>query len=232
MTAQDPRHDSTGRRPAVGLALKRLIDVVASGAVLLLIWPVLLIIALWVRLDSRGPALFRQVRVGKGMENFRILKFRTMTHRPNPTTEQAHQQVITEGADPRITRAGRFLRSSSLDELPQLINILRGDMSLIGPRPIIPAQLAAMPTQRMDRFEVRPGLTGLAQTRGRRGLDWLKQLGYDSEYVRTRSLWLDIRIVVATVKVVLTGSGVYGGEGSNWRAHLTPATPGPERAEQ
>lgn len=200
-------------------ALKRPIDVVASAAVLALLWPVLLGITIWVRADSPGPALFRQQRVGRDRVTFDILKFRTMVHRSSGAIDQVAEQVVTGGRDTRITRAGRFLRASSLDELPQLINILRGDMSLIGPRPILPDQLAAVPDERHDRFAVRPGLTGLAQVRGRRGLDWLEQLALDSEYVRRCSLWLDIRIVLRTVVVVATGSGVYGGEGSNWRAY-------------
>lgn len=200
-------------------ALKRPIDVVASAAVLALLWPLLLGIPIWIRVDSPGPALFRQQRVGRDQVTFDILKFRTMVDRPSGAIDQVAEHVVTGGRDPRITRAGRFLRASSLDELPQLINILRGDMSLIGPRPIIPDQLAAVPDERLDRFAVRPGLTGLAQARGRRGLDWLNQLSLDSEYVRRCSLWLDIRIVLRTVVVVGTGSGVYGGEGSNWRAY-------------
>lgn len=199
--------------------LKRPIDVVASAAVLTFLWPVLLGIAIWVRVDSPGPALFRQQRVGRDQATFDILKFRTMVHRPSDAIDQVAELVVTGGRDARITRAGRVLRASSLDELPQLINILRGDMSLIGPRPIIPDQLSAVQDERLDRFRVRPGLTGLAQVRGRRGLDWLEQLALDSDYVRRCSLWLDIRIVLRTVVVVATGSGVYGGEGSNWRAY-------------
>jgi len=204
----------------VTYALKRPIDVIASAAVLVIVWPILLGIALWVRIDSPGPALFRQQRVGRDQATFDILKFRTMVHRQSDAIDQAAEQVVTGGRDPRITRAGRVLRASSLDELPQLLNILRGDMSLIGPRPILPDQLAAVPEDRHDRFAVRPGLTGLAQVRGRRGLDWLEQLALDSQYVRRCSLWLDIQIVLRTVFVVARGSDVYGGEGSNWRAHL------------
>lgn len=200
-------------------ALKRPIDLIASAAVLAVLWPLLLGITIWVRADSPGPALFRQQRVARDRDTFDILKFRTMVHRPSGAIDQEAEQVVTGGRDARITRAGRFLRASSLDELPQLINILRGDMSLIGPRPVIPDQLAAVPDEHLDRFVVRPGLTGLAQVRGRRGLDWLEQLTLDSQYVRRCSLWLDIQIVLRTVVVVATGSGVYGGEGSNWRAY-------------
>lgn len=201
-----------------GHLLKRPIDIFGSLLTLTLLWPVLLAVAVWVRLDSPGPILFRQQRVGVGREPFTILKFRTMADRAGEV-DQATAQVVTAGRDPRITRCGRFLRASSLDELPQLINILRGEMSLIGPRPIIPAQLEAVPDKHMDRFTLRPGLTGLAQVKGRRGLDWRDQLGLDSEYVRRCSLLLDIEIVLRTVVVVLRASGVYGGAGSNWRAY-------------
>lgn len=199
--------------------VKRGLDVLASLVALVVLWPLMLVCALWVRLDSPGPVIFRQQRVGSEQAPFTILKFRTMRHRSATAVDQASEEVITAGRDTRITRAGRFLRASSLDELPQLINILRGEMSLIGPRPIIPDQLEAVPLERIDRFHVRPGLTGLAQVSGRRGLDWLEQLALDSEYVRRRSLWLDLKIVLRTAVVVLTAAGVYGGEGSNWRAY-------------
>lgn len=202
------------------LILKRAIDIFGSGLTLLILWPVMLGIAVWVRLDSPGPVLFRQRRIGRHQQPFNILKFRTMIDSPADEIDQASARVVTAGRDPRITRSGRFLRASSLDELPQLINILRADMSLIGPRPIIPEQLEAVPANRRDRFALRPGLTGLAQVRGRRGLDWMDQLGLDCEYVARRNLALDIEIVLRTIVVVITGAGVYGGEGSNWRAYL------------
>lgn len=213
-----------GARTANVYRLKRPIDVVASAAALTLLSPLLLGIAVWIRMTSPGPALFRQPRLGRGQETFEILKFRTMVHRPSAAIDQVQEPVVTGGRDERITRAGRILRASSLDELPQLINILRGQMSLIGPRPVLPDQLSAIPTAHHDRFAVRPGLTGLAQVNGRRGLDWLAQLSFDSEYVQRCSLMLDINIVLRTIAVVLRGSGVYGGAGSNWRAYRgTPA---------
>lgn len=199
--------------------VKRAIDVLGSVLTLVMLWPVMLVAAVGVRLDSPGPVLFRQQRIGKDRELFEILKFRTMADRSSDRIDQVAEQVVTAGRDPRITRIGRALRASSLDELPQLINIVRGDMSLIGPRPIIPEQLEAIPAERLDRFDVRPGLTGLAQVRGRRGLDWLDQLAYDSEYVHRHSLWLDVQIVLRTVAVVASARGVYGGAGSNWRAY-------------
>lgn len=200
-------------------SLKRPLDIALSSVGIVLLSPVMIAIASWVRCDSPGPAFFRQKRIGTGGAEFEILKFRTMVDRSNSVIDQDAEQVISTGSDSRITRAGRVLRATSLDELPQLVNILRGDMSIVGPRPIIPEQLAAIPGERHERFNVRPGLTGLAQVRGRRGLDWLDQLAFDAEYSRTCSLSTDLRIIARTVRVVLMRSGVYGGEGSNWRAY-------------
>lgn len=200
--------------------LKRGIDILGSLLTLAILWPVLILVAVAIRLDSPGPIFFKQERVGRDRTLFFIWKFRSMYHRVDEAVDQTQRRVITDGTDPRITRVGRFLRASSLDELPQLFNILRGDMSLIGPRPLIPAQLAAVPEERLKRFRLRPGLTGLAQVRGRRGLDWLNQLAYDCEYVERCSLWQDILIVLRTLHAVATARGVYGGEGSNWRAYL------------
>lgn len=207
--------------------LKRPIEVAASGAALLLLSPLMGAIAAWVKLDSPGPALFRQQRLGRDQVPFSIIKFRTMSHRNAEDIDQASEVVISSGGDWRITRAGRALRATSLDELPQLVNVLRGDMSLVGPRPVLKEQCEAIPAARLDRFAVRPGLTGLAQIRGRRGLDWLDQLAYDSEYVEHCSLPLDLRIVLRTVAVVLARRGVYGEPGINWRAYRasTPEVP-------
>lgn len=198
---------------------KRLFDIVSSAAVLIVILPLLLAVALWIKLDSRGPVFFLQQRAGLGGRPFRILKFRTMVHRTPEQIDQHSEQVVSAGRDPRITRAGRFIRATSIDELPQLINILKGDMSVVGPRPVLMEQKEVVPPGYMTRFEVRPGLTGLAQVRGRRSLGWLKQLAFDAEYVEKRSFFYDLGIIFTTIKVVLLGSGIYGGEGLNWRAY-------------
>lgn len=176
------------------------------------------VIALFVRIDSVGPALFRQTRVGLGRKEFTILKFRTMEHRDRIV--QTREAVIEDGMDPRITGIGRFLRKTSLDELPQLINIIRGDMSLVGPRPVLPEQLRAIPPKYLDRFNMRPGVTGLAQVKGRRGLNWLEQLKYDVDYCTTWNFVSDIHILFQTVRVVFTGSGVYGSQEDNWRNYI------------
>lgn len=198
---------------------KRLFDLLSSIIVLLLLTPLLLFISLWIRFDSPGPVLFRQVRVGRGQRPFSILKFRTMWHRDSNTIDQHNEQVITTGHDPRITRAGRILRATSLDELPQLWNIFIGDMSVVGPRPILPEQIEVVHDPYVERFRVRPGLTGLAQVRGRRSLGWLDQLAADAEYVKRQGLLFDLGIILRTFVVLFTGSGVYGGETQNWRAY-------------
>ncbi len=175
--------------------------------------------ALWIKFDSHGPVFFLQKRAGLGGRPFRIFKFRTMVHRPPEQIDQHSEQVVSAGRDPRITRAGRFIRATSIDELPQLINILKGDMSVVGPRPVLMEQKEVVPPGYMKRFAVRPGLTGLAQVRGRRSLGWLQQLAFDAEYVEKRSFFYDLGIIFTTIKVVLLGSGLYGGEGLNWRAY-------------
>ena len=198
---------------------KRGFDIVSSAAVLIVILPLLLAVAAWIKLDSRGPVFFMQQRAGLGGRPFRIFKFRTMVNRAAEEIDQHSEQVVSERHDPRITRAGRFIRTTSLDELPQLINILLGDMSVVGPRPVLMEQKEVVPPGYMKRFSVRPGLTGLAQVRGRRSLGWLQQLAYDAEYVENRGFFYDLGIIFITVKVVLLGSGVYGSEGLNWRTY-------------
>lgn len=200
--------------------MSRAFDITVSLAALLVLSPLMALLAIWIRLDSPGPVLFAQRRVGRGQEVFRILKFRTMAHRDADSIDQVAERVITNGKDQRISRFGRILRVTSLDELPQLINVLRGDMSLVGPRPVLEAQVQAMPLEHLDRFAVRPGITGLAQVRGRRGLGWLEQLAADSEYVESHTFLGDIRIMFRTVKTLCTGSSVYADASKNWRAYL------------
>jgi lipopolysaccharide/colanic/teichoic acid biosynthesis glycosyltransferase len=200
--------------------MKRIADVALAALLIALTAPLLAIVAILIRLDSPGPALFRQVRVGRDKLPFVICKFRTMVHRDVRHVEQKTEAVLTSERDSRITRLGRLLRRSSLDELPQLWNILRGDMTFVGPRPLLSEQLLAIPAEYEDRFAVQPGVTGLAQVRGRRGLDWLDQLKSDVEYVHSRSVALDIRIVLRTVGVVLSGSGTYSPTAKNWREYL------------
>jgi lipopolysaccharide/colanic/teichoic acid biosynthesis glycosyltransferase len=199
--------------------IKRLFDIVSSGLALILLSPLLFVIILLVRLDSPGPIIFKQIRVGRNGKKFRIWKFRTMWHRDADVIDQNAEKILTSGRDPRITRAGLFLRKSSLDELPQLWNIFKGDMSVVGPRPVLPEQEEVVPPRFSCRFNVRPGLTGLAQVRGRRSLGWLEQLAVDAEYVERRGIFLDLWIMIRTVAVLITGSGVYSAEAQNWRAY-------------
>lgn len=194
---------------------KRLFDVVFAALALLLLSPLLLALALWVRLDSPGPVFFRQQRVGLGGRLFGIYKFRTMH-----TGAEAAGPQITVGRDARITRAGAWLRRSKLDELPQFINVLRGDMSVVGPRPEVPRYVAHYPAElRAVVLSVRPGITDLASIAFRNESDLLAhspdpertyveqvlptKLRYARQYVHTRSLWLDLRIIARTVLALL-----------------------------
>jgi lipopolysaccharide/colanic/teichoic acid biosynthesis glycosyltransferase len=179
---------------------QRLLDVaiVAVAAVPVLL--VAMLCALAVLVTSRGPVLFRQERVGRGGTTFELLKFRTMLVGDNPLVPD----------DRRITSAGRVLRRLSLDELPQLWNVVRGDMSVVGPRPTLRYQVERYDDRQRHRLCVRPGLTGLAQVRGRNALSWSQRIDFDLEYVRCRSFLWDLRIIAATPLALLSGSGVAG----------------------
>ena len=178
----------------VGRAVKRLTDVAVSGTALALGWPALLGLALAIRRDSPGPALFKQERAGRDMRPFVMLKFRTMR-------SDAEQFGVSPGSpdDPRLTRLGPWLRETSLDELPQLWNILKGDMSLVGPRPLYLSQAREFNERERRRLQVRPGLTGLAQIMGRGELPHEEKLEIDVQYVERMSLWLDLRILWQTL---------------------------------
>ncbi|WP_045234664.1 hybrid nucleoside-diphosphate sugar epimerase/sugar transferase [Deinococcus pimensis] len=207
MTATpDPASRGRPRRPygRVYGAGKRLFDLTLSAALLLLLWPALLLIAGVVRLDDPGPVLFLQTRVGRNNRHFTILKFRTMrVGTPSVSTEELQRMNI----DP-VTRFGRFLRRTSLDELPQLINILRGDMSFVGPRPPVPSQSVVI-TERTQggAHRLRPGLTGLAQVSGRDDLDDLTKVRLDLEYLDHIGWRTDLSILLQTVRAVLKGTG-------------------------
>jgi lipopolysaccharide/colanic/teichoic acid biosynthesis glycosyltransferase len=182
--------------------IKRALDLAASLVALLLLSPVLAATALAVMLEGGRPVLFRQVRVGQGGREFGMYKFRSMV-----TNAAAIGPYHTSADDPRITRVGRFIRRTSLDELPQLFNVLLGDMSLVGPRPDVPAQRALYAPADWDlRCSVRPGITGLAQARLRSAATESQRLALDLQYVREHGLWLDLRIVFWTLGR-LTGRG-------------------------
>ena len=180
---------------------KRLVDLGLALAALALLWPVLLCLAVLVRLKLGAPVLFRQTRPGLHGRPFTILKFRTMTD-----ARDARGNLLPDGE--RLTRFGRFLRSTSLDELPELFNVLRGDMSLVGPRPLLMAYLPLYSPEQARRHEMRPGITGWAQVNGRNALSWEEKFAMDVWYVDHRSLWLDMKILVLTVRKVLARDGI------------------------
>jgi lipopolysaccharide/colanic/teichoic acid biosynthesis glycosyltransferase len=195
--------------------MKRLMDITISAVAFVITLPVLLIIALAVKLDSTGPVLFRQKRCGKGGYDFKMLKFRTMIKDAESQQQRLAAFKDTDGpmfkltADPRTTRVGAFLRRTSLDELPQLINVLIGEMSLVGPRPLVMDEMKCSPSWRDIRLRVKPGMTGLWQVSGRSEghfHDWIR---HDIHYVMNQSVWLDFKILLKTIKVVLRKVGAY-----------------------
>ncbi len=185
------------------LAVKRAVDVAAAALLLATLAPVLAAIAVAVKVESPGEIVFRQRRAGRSGRIFTIYKFRTMV-RDAPSSPLG---TYCYADDPRITRVGRLLRATSLDELPQLWNVLRGDMSLVGPRPDLPHHVERYTAAQRRRLDVRPGITGWAQVNGRNGIGWDDRIALDLEYVARWSLALDARIVARTVAVVLTRRG-------------------------
>jgi lipopolysaccharide/colanic/teichoic acid biosynthesis glycosyltransferase len=184
--------------------MPRIFDIAVAAAALVLLSPVLLAAAIAIKLSSRGPVLYRQRRVGRDGREFELLKLRTMVEGSDPVGVGT---VVTRD-DPRVTAAGRLLRRTSLDELPNLVNVLRGEMAIVGPRPTIPAQVVDYTPRQHRRHEVRPGLTGLAQVQGRAGIPWEERIEIDVEYVERRSAALDARILARTARLLLTGHGL------------------------
>ena len=185
--------------------LKRTIDILVSAAGLLVLWLPMLVVALIVRMETPGPALYRQARLGRDGRVFHMYKFRSMYQ----NTEHTGSGVYSNKNDARVTKVGRILRATSIDELPQLINILRGDMSFIGPRPPLtyhPWPLERYTAEQRRMFEVRPGITGWAQTHGRKGVEWNRRIEMNVWYVDNLSLWLDLKILFATVGKVLSNA--------------------------
>lgn len=184
-------------------AAKRALDVAGSVVGILLLWPVCAVICAAVKLEDGGPVLFRQQRVGLERRVFDIVKFRSMIVNADAHLDASGRPVVD-----RITRVGRFLRSYGLDEIPQLYNVLVGDMSLVGPRPVLPEHLGRYTARQADRFRMKPGITGLAQVKGRNTLKWSRRIKYDNAYIDHYSLRLDAWILLQTVKVALTRKGV------------------------
>ena len=184
-------------------AIKRLADIIVSaiGICVLTILLAFIIVPIIIRLTSKGPALFKQVRIGKNAKPFVMYKFRTMI------LEQYDENGVEIMSEDRITRVGKFLRKTSLDEIPQLFNIFNGTMSLVGPRPMLEYQADRCIGDENLRFEVRPGVTGLAQVNGRNNIDWTERIKYDIEYVKEYSLWVDFKIIMKTVVSILKKEG-------------------------
>ncbi len=181
--------------------LKRLIDIVVSAVAIIALSPVLLGVWILVRFCLGSPALYSQLRPGKDQRLFRLIKFRSMTN-----ARDASGNLLPDAQ--RLTRFGRFLRSSSLDELPELWNVLKGEMSLVGPRPLLPEYLERYNQRQSMRHQVRPGITGWAQVNGRNSVDWESRLEMDAWYVEHQSLWLDLKIIWATFATVIFRRGV------------------------
>jgi lipopolysaccharide/colanic/teichoic acid biosynthesis glycosyltransferase len=196
--------------------IRRAADVVVSASLLALSSPVLLAAMLAVRLESRGPAIYRQRRAGLHGRPFDVLKLRTMVD----GAEHIGAGLAVNADDARITRVGSVLRRTSLDELPNLLNVLRGEMSLIGPRPTLPVQVEQYSDRQRGRLAIKPGITGWAQVNGRATLPWPERIELDLYYVEHRSLVLDLRILWRTIGIVLGGSGLYKGTAGGWEGRL------------
>jgi lipopolysaccharide/colanic/teichoic acid biosynthesis glycosyltransferase len=184
--------------------MPRALDLPIAAVALILLSPFLLAAAIAIKLGSHGPVVYRQRRVGRGGAEFEMWKLRTMVQGSDPVGVGT---VVTR-EDPRVTAAGRFLRRTSLDEVPNLVNVLRGEMAIVGPRPTIPAQVEDYTPRQRRRHEVLPGITGWAQVQGRAGIPWEERIELDVEYVERRSLALDARILAKTLWLVVSGQGL------------------------
>ena len=196
--------------------MRRLVDIIISALALLLSAPLLLGAMAAIRLESPGRVIYRQRRVGKDGRPFDVLKLRTMVD----GAEHMGAGLAVNAGDSRITRVGGLLRRASLDELPNLVNVLRGDMSLIGPRPTLPAQVEQYTARQRRRLAVKPGLTGWAQVNGRAALPWPERIELDLYYIEHRSLALDLKILSRTPAMVLGGGGLYKGASGGWEGRL------------
>lgn len=228
--APGDRHGGLAAHPGreesrIATLTRRAVDIAVAGLLLVLLAPLLAALALAIRLESPGPALFRQRRIGRGLNGFEVHKFRSMREDANPERHRQYVQALINGqdrpveqdgggpslyklaVDDRITRIGRLLRRWSLDELPQLLDVLRGNMSLVGPRPVIPYEVERYPREWLDRFAVKPGLTGLWQVSGRSERTYEEMVLLDIEYARGRTLLTDLWILLRTPAVVLLRRG-------------------------
>ena len=192
--------------------LRRAFDVVVAATALVVTSPVLGLAIVAVKLESRGGAFYRQRRVGLHGREFDVLKLRTMVH----GAEHMGAGMAVNTGDDRITRVGRILRRTSLDELPNLVNVLRGEMAIVGPRPTLPWQVAQYTERERGRLAVRPGITGWAQVNGRASLPWSERIELDLWYIEHRSWRLDLKILWRSAQLVVRGDGLYKGETGGW----------------
>ena len=198
---------------------KRFLDIILSMTALLLLIPLFLLISLLIKLDSKGPVFFKQARVGKDRKEFYILKFRSM----KVDAPQNMPTSLLTNPEQHITKLGKFLRKSSLDELPQLVNIIKGDMSIVGPRPVIRDEKALIiKREHYGVYKVKPGLTGLAQVNGRDIISIKEKVAFDSEYVTNLSFLLDVKILVKTIINVIQSNGVHEGTQINSENSIEP----------
>jgi len=199
--------------PELGLLFKRVTDILFSSLALLVLSPVLLAIAIAVKLDSRGPIFYSSERIGKKGRVFKCIKFRTMVRDAEKRRADVMHMNERDGVlfkitnDPRITKLGHFLRKYSLDELPQFFNVLRGDMSIVGPRPPIASEVKEYKLSHLRRLDVTPGITGLWQVQARQDPSFDNYISLDVSYIENWSVWLDIKIIARTIGVVLAGTG-------------------------
>jgi lipopolysaccharide/colanic/teichoic acid biosynthesis glycosyltransferase len=192
---------------------KRWLDLAISAVALVPVAPILAIAALAIRIESRGHPIYRQRRVGRDGHAFDVIKLRTMV----TGAEHMGAKLAIDEGDTRITRVGAILRRASIDELPNLVNVLRGEMSLVGPRPTLQVQVAQYTDRQRRRLEARPGLTGWAQVNGRASLPWPERIELDIWYLENATLRLDLKILVLSARMAITGHGLYRGETGGWR---------------
>jgi exopolysaccharide biosynthesis polyprenyl glycosylphosphotransferase len=202
-----------GSVPEIGLVFKRVLDILLSSLILTIISPVLLAVAIAVKLDSHGPVFYFSERIGKKGRVFRCVKFRTMVRDAEKRRADVMHMNERDGVlfkisnDPRITKVGRFLRKYSIDELPQFINVFRGDMSIVGPRPPIASEVRQYKLSHLRRLDVTPGITGLWQVQARQDPSFDNYVSLDVTYIENWSIWLDLKIIARTIGVVLAGTG-------------------------
>ena len=196
--------------------IRRAVDILVSASVLLLTSPLLALAVIAIRIESAGHPIYSQRRVGLDGEAFDVLKLRTMVD----GAEHIGAGLAVNANDSRITRVGAFLRRTSLDELPNLLNVLRGEMSLIGPRPTLPVQVEQYTPRQRGRLQIKPGITGWAQVNGRTSLPWSERIELDLYYIANRSLSLDLRILWRTAAIVLGGADLYKGQAGGWEGEL------------